>query len=92
MQRGKFDRKLSLNIEARLDILWWRDNFRGSWSPIIRNNPDVVKTTDASTLGWGAETEKRATHQCSRTHGRLIWFNPLAAKDEKSRPGNLTFL
>ena len=38
IHKGKFDRKVSLNPEARLDILWWRDNIKGSWSPIIRNN------------------------------------------------------
>ena len=54
IHKGKFDRKVSLNPEARLDILWWRDNIKGSWSPIIRNNADIVKTTDASTIGWGA--------------------------------------
>ena len=54
IHKGKFDRKVSLNPEARLDILWWRDNIKGSWSPIIRNNADIVKTTDASTIGWAA--------------------------------------
>ena len=32
-----------------------------AWTPIIRGNPEVVFTTDASLVGWGATREGTRT-------------------------------
>ena len=61
IHKGKFDRKIVLSKDARNDILWWKHNIKGSWSPIIRDNPKIEMTTDASTIGWGAVIKEIST-------------------------------
>ena len=53
-RKGKYDKRMFLSEEAKAEISWWRDNISSSWSPIQRDNPSMVLTTDASLLGWGA--------------------------------------
>lgn len=54
VNRGKFDKPISLSQEAIQEIIWWRDNVTLSRSPIYRGNPTIELTTDASKTGWGA--------------------------------------
>jgi len=58
MNKGNLDKKVSLSNEARRDILWWKHNIVGSWSPIMRENPKLEITSDASKTGWGAALEE----------------------------------
>ena len=60
-RRGKFDKPITLTREAKSEITWWKDNILTSYSPIIRDNPSVIITTDASLLGWGACWDGRET-------------------------------
>ena len=53
-QRGRYDKPIALHRGALLDIQWWYDNILDAWAPIIRDNPEIVFTTDASLSGWGA--------------------------------------
>ena len=55
--KGNLDWKISLSEEARQDIMWWKNNIVGSWSPISRGNPKLEMTSDASKIGWGAVFE-----------------------------------
>ena len=52
--RGNFDKKVQLTREACSDVMWWKNNIIGSWSPIVRDNPKIEMKTDASSIGWGA--------------------------------------
>ena len=60
-RKGKFDKPIRLSMEAISEITWWNDNILTSFSPIIRGNPDVILTTDASLLGWGACSNGKET-------------------------------
>ena len=51
----KFDKVMVLSEEAKSEIAWWKNNISSSFSPIFRDNPLSVLTTDAAkTIGWGA--------------------------------------
>ena len=45
---------MRLSPEGKADITWWINNIMFSFSPILRENPSMVMTTDASLKGWGA--------------------------------------
>lgn len=51
---GNFDVQITLTPTAMGDISWWKNNLWGSIAPIVRGNPQVIISTDASTRGWGA--------------------------------------
>lgn len=55
INKGKFDKPMTINMAARNDILWWKNNIVDSFSPIIKENPTVTLYTDASSFGWGAK-------------------------------------
>ena len=52
--KGKFDEKLLLSKEAKLDIQWWIGNISRSHNHISYGNTSITITTDASNKGWGA--------------------------------------
>ena len=51
--KGNFDKTVALSAEAKEDIMWWKNNIKGSLAPISRKNPDLTMTTDTSLKGWG---------------------------------------
>ena len=53
INKGNFDKQISLSNIAKAEIAWWEDHIMHSFAPIIRDNPTIVITTDASLLGWG---------------------------------------
>ena len=52
--KGNFDRPMTLSSEAKSDIQWWIDSISEAYNPVNHGDPDVIMTTDASLLGWGA--------------------------------------
>ena len=52
--KGKFDSPFYFTEEALEEVNWWMDYIMSSWSPIMRNNPELVVTSDACLGGWGA--------------------------------------
>ena len=60
-RKGKFDKPMVLSRQAISEVKWWRDNIMPSFNPIMRGNPEVIITTDASLLGWGACCNGRET-------------------------------
>ena len=52
--KGRFDEKLLLSKEAKLDIQWWIENISRSHNHISYGNTSITITTDASNKGWGA--------------------------------------
>ena len=49
-----FNAKMKLDEAARLDILWWRNNVKGSYKSFAVSNPSITISTDACDIGWGA--------------------------------------
>ena len=52
--KGNFDRPMTLSSEVKSDIQWWIDSISEAYNPVNHGDPDVIMTTDASLLGWGA--------------------------------------
>lgn len=59
--RGHFDRKMKLSLEAKEELKWWINNVSMASSPIVRKKPDLELHTDASGLGWGATDLQKQT-------------------------------
>ena len=51
---GKFDTKISLNVEVTKELNWWLDSIEQSFQSLIIPDIDLTIHTDASLLGWGA--------------------------------------
>ena len=54
VEKGNFDAKMTLSDKARSDIHWWISNAHLSNKVINHGSIDLVISTDASLLGWGA--------------------------------------
>ena len=54
--KGNFDAETSISNESKACLQWWVDNIKSSSKPIIRPQPDIVKTleSDSSLTCWGA--------------------------------------
>lgn len=52
--RGHVDAYMKLSQPSLADLNWWYDNVSQTSVPIVRENPKVELTTDASGIGWGA--------------------------------------
>lgn len=79
--RGHFDRKMKLSLEAKEELKWWINNVSMASSPIVRKKPDLELHTDASGLGWGA------TDLQKQTGGRWNEFEA-----ERARNNEINFL
>ncbi len=51
---GNFDANMEVTHEMKNEIQWWANNLSFQSREIVRKNPDVTITTDASGDGWGA--------------------------------------
>jgi hypothetical protein len=56
--RGKFDRKMIIPQEVKLELNWWKMNLATIQAPITRGEPELVLYTDASLKGWGCYDER----------------------------------
>ena len=54
LNKGNFDKRMSISFEGKDDISWWIDNVADAESPIVIPNPSFVLTSDACKFGWGA--------------------------------------
>ena len=58
---GNFDALMNLSEGSRVELKWWIDNITHSHKSLTVSNPDVILTTDASNLGWGAVLDGQDT-------------------------------
>ena len=58
--KGDFSSTLQLSPDAIADLNWWCKNIESATKGVTKGNPDIVITTDASTLGWGAVLDKQS--------------------------------
>ena len=54
MSCGNFDSKMLVTDIMKVDLLWWVNNLASQKRHISHGNAQVVITTDASLIGWGA--------------------------------------
>ena len=59
--QGDFDAPMTLSDNSKSELLWWITNITDSHRSLIQSNPDLVLTTDASLLGWGAVMNEKET-------------------------------
>ncbi len=52
--RGNYDKKMSIDSQECDEIRWWINNIHNSFKPLLETEPDIVITTDASLISWGA--------------------------------------
>ena len=53
-KKGNFDKKMSLSIEATVELQWWIDTLPYSYNEISHGNPNITISSDASFIGWGS--------------------------------------
>ena len=53
-RKGNFDKKMSLSIEATVELQWWIDTLPYSYNEISHGNPNITISSDASLIGWGS--------------------------------------
>ncbi len=78
--RGNFDKPITLSMEAIDEIAWWKDHILSSFSPIIRDNPDIIFSSDASKIGWGASSDSCDTGGLYTEEEREEHINVLESK------------
>ena len=77
---GDFDSPIALTKDAYDDLKWWIDNIDNSFNDICIPNHDVVLTTDASLLGWGAVYNNLKTRGVWNFQERQFHINVLELK------------
>ena len=61
MYKGDFDQCIYVSNVVREDLNWWIRNIQGFPTRVVKENPSVVLTTDASLEGWGAALNEVVT-------------------------------
>ena len=61
MNRGDYDRTMSLSSSAKDEQKWWVQNVQTAYNLISHGSPNHVLYTDASSTGWGAVFEQSYT-------------------------------
>ncbi|XP_015753301.1 PREDICTED: uncharacterized protein LOC107333058 [Acropora digitifera] len=59
--QGDYDGVMNLYEHSKAELLWWINNITQSQRLHITSNPDLILTTDASLLGWGAVLNVKET-------------------------------
>jgi len=52
--KGNYNAKMKITESMKSDIKWWLENIHSQFRKIDHGTPQIVITTDASLLGWGA--------------------------------------
>ncbi len=58
---GNFDAFMTLSEDAKTELLWWIDNIMCAQKVLITPSPEIILTTDASNIGWGAVLRDQQT-------------------------------
>jgi len=58
--KENFSSKLQLSSDAIAKLNWWCENIESATNHVTHGNPDIIITTNASTLGWGAVLETQS--------------------------------
>ena len=80
--RGDYDGFMSVTDKIRNELKWWIDNLNQQKRRISHGNPELVITTDASNIGWGAvlnETSIGGRWSEHEAHNHINFLELLAA-------------
>ena len=58
--KGEFDSNTTLDVEALSEVTWWQNNVNVA-KPVLSAPPELIITTDASMLGWGAVYKQQSS-------------------------------
>lgn len=61
LSKGKFDEKMILSSQAKLEIDWWLSNIDKCMKKVSHGHPSIVICSDASLIGWGGIRNKSKT-------------------------------
>ena len=61
MNRGDYDKTMSLSSSAKDELKWWVQNVQTAYNLISHGSPNHVLYTDASSTGWGTVFEQSYT-------------------------------
>ena len=61
VNRGNYDGFMTITREMEEELCWWKDNISTQYRCIIRPNPNLIVTTDASLEGWGSVCDNERT-------------------------------
>ena len=59
--RGDYSASMHISHAGWQDVKWWSDNAETIYKTVYRPVPELVITSDASLLGWGAHFQEQAT-------------------------------
>lgn len=51
---GNFDSQMNITQQMKTELQWWISELKNQTRDIVKSNPDIIMTTDASMDGWGA--------------------------------------
>ena len=58
---GDFDCHMTISLSMKEDLEWWIQNIDYQKRQIIRDNPDIILSSDASMEGWGSQCGTETT-------------------------------
>ena len=61
VNRGNYDGFMTITREMEEELCWWKDNISTQYPCIIRPNPNLIVTMDASLEGWGSVCDNERT-------------------------------
>ena len=59
MNRGNYDKIMSISEKAKMEIGWWLQNIHSGVKNIRISAPKLIMKSDASNTGWGACSDRK---------------------------------
>ena len=78
--QGNYDASMCLSEGSQTELLWWTQNITQSCRSLITTKPDLILTTDASLLGWGAVSNEKETEGHWHLEEKSLHINVLEMK------------
>ncbi|XP_068738744.1 uncharacterized protein [Montipora capricornis] len=79
--QGDYDAVMNLSEHSKAELLWGINNIAQSQRLLLTTNPDLIPTTNASLLGWGAVLNGMETggHWSAEEQGFHIYYLEIKA-------------
>ena len=61
LNKGDYDSLMIVSAEMQRELTWWKNNLHTQFRRIVKPNPNLILTTDASLDGWGSVCETERT-------------------------------
>ena len=91
ISHNSFEEKVELSVEARKELLWWKENLiLCNGRSLISSPPQIIISSDASLQGWGASCHGLTTGGPWSMEERKFHINVLELKAAKLAIMSLT--